>query len=168
MGFEILDIGSGALDSGNIHLKGPNILHCDIDSNAYRVDVVCDIFALPFREKAFKKVYASHILEHVKDPLKALHELKRFADLVVIKVPNGSYYLNLESPNHLFSWNLITLRNIMSKVFDEVEVYPSNRLTRLKGGRVRVWLRKLYLLFEARFLKHKGYREITARGLVRH
>lgn len=46
-----------------------------------------DIHQLPFKDKEFGAVIASHVLEHVKDPVIALNELSRVADEVFIITP---------------------------------------------------------------------------------
>ncbi len=47
------------------------------------VDIQCDLTQLPFADQEFDCLYASHVLEHIKDDQKALAEIKR-----VLK-PNG-------------------------------------------------------------------------------
>lgn len=39
--------------------------------------VVCDVYSLPFRDKTFTYVVASHLVEHLESPRKALVEMKR-------------------------------------------------------------------------------------------
>lgn len=41
------------------------------------VDVKCDITSLPFEDKKFDFIVACHVMEHIKDDLKGLSELKR-------------------------------------------------------------------------------------------
>ena len=41
-----------------------------------------------FTDKTFSVAYASHVLEHVNDPVKAIAELKRVAHEVIIVVPH--------------------------------------------------------------------------------
>jgi ubiquinone/menaquinone biosynthesis C-methylase UbiE len=46
-----------------------------------------DAHKLPFPDKAFGAVIASHVIEHVKDPVTALNELDRVADEVFVITP---------------------------------------------------------------------------------
>ncbi|MDP3910427.1 MAG: class I SAM-dependent methyltransferase [Gemmatimonadales bacterium] len=46
-----------------------------------------DIHALPFGDAAFGAAIASHVLEHVADPARAMAELHRVADQVFVIVP---------------------------------------------------------------------------------
>ena len=47
------------------------------------VDIQCDMTQLPFADREFDFVFASHVLEHIQDDIKALTEVKR------ILKPNG-------------------------------------------------------------------------------
>lgn len=86
----------------------------------------CDVHHLPFRDKIFDVVYASHILEHVFNPLAFLKETKRVAKRgVIVRVPNLLFPDQIESKNHLFSWSKDSLRNLLSLVFDKVEILHS-------------------------------------------
>jgi ubiquinone/menaquinone biosynthesis C-methylase UbiE len=46
-----------------------------------------DVNALPFPDKFFGSALASHIIEHVEDPGRAVRELCRVSDYVVVIVP---------------------------------------------------------------------------------
>lgn len=56
------------------------------DRGQHKVDVQCDILCLPFRDKTFDLVYASHVLEHVQDDATALAEIKRVAMSTAIAI----------------------------------------------------------------------------------
>ncbi len=55
------------------------------------VDIKCDMTKLPFQEKAFDFIFASHVLEHISDDMKALSEIKRILkpgkSIAVLPVP---------------------------------------------------------------------------------
>jgi len=54
------------------------------------VDVTCDITNLPFPNHAFDVVFASHVLEHVKDDRQALKEIQRVltpGGIAILPVP---------------------------------------------------------------------------------
>ena len=121
----ILDIGSGINP-----LKGKNIIHADIKKANDCLEVVADAQNLPFRDNSFEIVHASHVLEHLINPFQALTEFKRITKkIVIVKVPNASYEdcVYLLSPDHLFSWNVITLRQFLEKVFLKVKVLEDLR-----------------------------------------
>ena len=127
----ILDIGSGK----TFPLKRKNVVHADIDREAYHLEVLCDLYYLPFRAESFSLVYASHIVEHLVTPLEGIRSLKRVAkNRVILKVPNASFHLWEESLNHLFSWNEHTLQNLLTKEFPHVKIVASwRRIHKSKG-----------------------------------
>ena len=131
----ILDIGCGR-EKRDFPLKQGNVVHADVDREAYHLEVLCDLHYLPFKEESFSLVFASHIVEHLVNPLEDIRYLKRFAqNTVIIKVPNASFHLCEESLNHLFSWNEHTLQNLLSKEFAHVEIKASwRRLRKSKGS----------------------------------
>jgi SAM-dependent methyltransferase len=55
------------------------------------VDVKCDMTELPFEEGTFDFIFASHVLEHISDDMKALSEIKRILkpgkSIAVLPVP---------------------------------------------------------------------------------
>ena len=78
----------------------------------------CDAHSLPYPDKHFGAVIASHVIEHVDDPVAALRELHRVADEVFVLTPlwwcphtwlhpghqwyrrtNGSFYPWLSAPH---------------------------------------------------------------------
>jgi len=130
----ILDIGSGTEET-DFPLKQENVIHADIDRKAYDLEILCDVHYLPFKEESFTLVFASHIVEHLINPLEAIKNLKRVAkDPVIIKIPNASFHLWEESKYHLFSWNEHTLKNLLNKEFPHVRIQASwRRLNKSKG-----------------------------------
>jgi len=79
----ILDLGSG-----NVELADTTV---DIDEDA-EPDVVHDLdeFPYPFEENEYDTCWLIHILEHLKNPDKALEEAKRIAsDRVIAIIPIG-------------------------------------------------------------------------------
>jgi predicted SAM-dependent methyltransferase len=64
------------------------------------VDVQCDMTNLPFADQEFDFVFASHVLEHIKDDIKALTEIKRILKpqgIAILPVPVVSE-LTIEYP----------------------------------------------------------------------
>ncbi len=102
---KVLEVGSG-----NRPRRRSNVL-CDryIGDNTQRsggdqlvVDdrpfVVADVASLPFKDKSFNYVIASHILEHVDDPVAVAAELMRVAEAGYIETPS-------ELSERLFGWS---------------------------------------------------------------
>jgi hypothetical protein len=124
-------VGSGTQNRWHVHNSGKDLIHIDVDKHAYHLEVVCDAHYLPFVENTFKTTYLSHILEHLYAPLLALYEARYVTNgKVIVKVPNASYYKGKPSDSsgeHLYSWNKWTLHDLLSVVFDKVEVKSTRR-----------------------------------------
>jgi hypothetical protein len=83
----------------------------DIDKRALRdhpCAVVADITSIPFKDKSFGAVFASHIIEHMPNievAERALSELKRVADSVFIVYPSKQSILAwVKLEHHLWLW----------------------------------------------------------------
>jgi len=67
-------------------------IRTDVQRTQYNqqfLDLVCDVCHLPFKSGSFEQVYASHILEHVDNPVQALKEMLRVSrKAVTVKVPH--------------------------------------------------------------------------------
>ncbi len=92
----VVDIGSGdkpfwradvfvdKLSLGNVQRASKfNTIH---DMGMF---VDSDVARMPFRDKTFDFSFASHLLEHVKDPDKVIKEITRISKGGYIEVPNG-------------------------------------------------------------------------------
>lgn len=99
---KVLDIGSGGDPFPFATVLADKFINPSIHrSSKFKSDgkpvYVCDITNMPFDDKEFDYVVASHILEHVDDPIAACRELQR--------VGKAGY---IESPafmkDALFSW----------------------------------------------------------------
>lgn len=72
------------------------------------VDVAADLDAcaetpLPFEDNSFDEIFASHLLEHIKNPLPLMQELHRIARpgaRAIFKTPYGSSDDAFEDPTH--------------------------------------------------------------------
>lgn len=62
-------------------------VNCDIQKPKFKIQnfVLSDICNLPFRDKTFQKVYAFNVLEHIGDHNKAIRELNRISNEVLIR-----------------------------------------------------------------------------------
>jgi ubiquinone/menaquinone biosynthesis C-methylase UbiE len=156
-----LDIGSGRIIEGHRLTEGNNIIHADIDRRAINLEILCSIYDLPFKDQSIPIVLASHLFEHLEEPIRALKELKRITNLyVIIKVPNGSFYKVRPSGivNHIFSWNEWTLKTFLNRVFEDVEVKPTTRWN-IFGNKYFSTLKKIKRIIERGFF---GKSELTA------
>jgi len=88
------------LGSGNNYLDG----FVNIDNNIHsKADVIHDlnIYPYPFRDNEFSEILASHIIEHLDDPLDFLQEIYRLSAngaKLIIKCPHFS--CNWLHPRH--------------------------------------------------------------------
>ena len=126
---ETLDVGCGSPSKWHSFLKTKNVIHVDINKSAYHLEVQCSAYNLPFKPDIFNSVYLRHILEHLIKPVDAIQEAYRVSKhMVIIKVPNGSFYKARESAKgHIYSWTEWTLQNLLELYFGKVTVILSNR-----------------------------------------
>jgi ubiquinone/menaquinone biosynthesis C-methylase UbiE len=137
----LLDIGCGAGSKGDVNIDlFPNDLEqCGASWSAKKVEnfVLADAENLPFKDKCFEELLASHVLEHLKNPFRALKEWRRVADVVTIKVPSA-YHIE-STPTHFFTWNTSTLEQLLKQVFTNVDVTYTDKINVFDGrvtGRV--------------------------------
>lgn len=86
---KVLDVGCGA-NRTNPKSVPQGTVNCDIQKPIRKVQnfVLCDAQHLPFVDKAFRKVFSSHVIEHVDNPFLMLKECLRVANkTVIIKTP---------------------------------------------------------------------------------
>jgi len=151
----ILDVGSG---DHPLFVRRDDVVHCDV-ARGKHLEVLCDAHHLPFRDNAFRIVHASHLLEHCDFPLMVLREFRRVCNgVVVVKVPNARHYGFERTAGHIYSWNFSTFESILKKVFPEVKVYPTIRVTR-RDNLLTAFLVKVALSMLAAFFHHN---ELTA------
>jgi len=67
--------------------------------------VVATIEALPFKDKTFDYVYASHVLEHTDQPEEACQELMRVAHAGYIETPNPFFEQGYNYPKPDRGWS---------------------------------------------------------------
>lgn len=102
-----------------------------MDVNPLRsgINLLGDAHHLPLRDKSVCGLLCRSVLEHVDSPIKALYEMKRVTDgLIVIRVPNvmnfWRIYMTLRNPEypippitrHLQSWDSKSIRYLMRVV----------------------------------------------------
>jgi SAM-dependent methyltransferase len=108
----VLEVGSG----GNPYFRS-NVLLDAYESTSERhwVPLVADrptvlafVESMPFKDKAFDFVIASHVLEHAKDPARFLSEMQRVGKAGYIEVPDAFMERINPYPDHRLE---ITVRN---------------------------------------------------------
>ena len=75
--------------------------------------VVCDVTALPFREKSVDFICCSHVLEHVDDPLAACSELQRVAKAGYIETPNFMKDVLFSWAYGMHRWHTVAINNAL-------------------------------------------------------
>jgi ubiquinone/menaquinone biosynthesis C-methylase UbiE len=112
-----LEIGCGVDRSYKFNPKifGENVVYVDVEKPVMKIPnfIRCDAKRLPFKSLCFTEVYASHVIEHLENPLKFLLEVRR------VLVSNGKVWLwtpNFTSPNarkdpsHRYVFNYFSLK----------------------------------------------------------
>ena len=147
----ILDIGSG-INKFHRHLKGENVIHFDISKKAFGLNVNGDAHFLPFKDKSFDFVVLSHVLEHCYNPFNVLNEVKRVSkDKILIVVPNCGYWKGLpEDTTHLFTWSHFSFFQLLSKVFNFVDVKTLYEFKQTEYIRNCGFIKRVYYLFKLR------------------
>jgi SAM-dependent methyltransferase len=112
-------------------IHGDQYITADIESPLAKVKM--DIHQIPFKENTFDVVLCNHVLEHVKDDIKAMNEIQR-----VLK-PNGFAILQVPFfnpvPEKTFEDPTITDRQEREKIFgqdDHVRKYGKDYPQRIK------------------------------------
>jgi ubiquinone/menaquinone biosynthesis C-methylase UbiE len=91
-------------------------LKCEVNSDIQKPKtkvpnfVLSDICNLPFKDKAFQKVYAFNVLEHVGDHNKATKELDRISNEVIIRFDKIYNLANWFTADH----ESITIENTLT------------------------------------------------------
>jgi len=128
----ILDVGCGSTAHGSVNIdafpKDRN--QCGQEYNPKHIQnfVLADAHYLPFHDQTFDMVVCSHVLEHLHNPLQTLKEMRRVCKhKVILRVPS---HFNLdESKAHIFSWDPLTLKNLLLLVFRKVNVEYTDRVS---------------------------------------
>jgi SAM-dependent methyltransferase len=127
----VLDVGSG----GNPHPRADVLIDRLIGAEHRGGDpmlidrpaIIGDATKLPFKDKAFDYVIASHVLEHMPDPAKFLSELQRVAKAGYIETPNYICERFIPSHAHCLEVALCNNKLIINKKTEYlVDSYISN------------------------------------------
>ncbi len=106
----MLDIGSGHRP----HLDATHLVDLYLKDDTERGKklkrigkflIQANIEALPFKNKVFEYVYASHVLEHANDPAEACRELMRVGKAGYIETPDPFYEQGYGYPKKERGWS---------------------------------------------------------------
>jgi SAM-dependent methyltransferase len=130
---KVLDVGCGHRPKGDVNVdlfpeasahrcvdqrvNGDVALHVHEIPNFVRADA-CH---LPFRDRAFRKVYSWHVIEHLPEPEPFLAECCRVADeQIEVRCPNGEYLScrGEMKPLHLHDFSLDLFREKLKAHID--------------------------------------------------
>lgn len=122
-----LDIGSGGSSYGRFF---PNRISIDIDPKR-SPDVVGDAHDLPFSDEEFEMILCTEVLEHIKDPRRAITEMKRVlkSDGVLVLTTRFVYPIH-DSPNDYWRFTKYGLEELfkeweMIEFVSETEVFST-------------------------------------------
>jgi SAM-dependent methyltransferase len=146
----ILDIGCGFAKETNLDLfrykanpKGDVNVDIGIPDAKIKNYVRCDASYLCFRDESFDKVIASHVLEHLKNPLSCLTEGKRVLKergFFEAYVPNRIAEIGGgHDPNHLWHWDKNTFKKLVGMFFSDVKLTRGGGCWIPIKGNVRLW-----------------------------
>ncbi len=104
---KILDVGCGIN-------KYPGAIGVDVNPHA-RADVLCDLdrFPYPFKDNSFDSLRAVHVIEHVRDVMRAVeefHRLVRPGGSIYIVTPHYTDFSSFCDPTHRWHLNSFSLR----------------------------------------------------------
>jgi SAM-dependent methyltransferase len=139
-----LDVGSS--DGRNLQMLPEGSVAVDIDISrlswaAGRYTVIghdLNKLPLPFHEHSFDTVLMTHVLEHLKEPLSVLSDIKRILTTdgrLIVAVPNSHciYGNSSEKPYHLHSFSYKSFRTLVRAAGFEIEKayfnWPKTRST---------------------------------------
>ncbi len=141
-GLSVLDIGCG---TGHLIGKLAGFKKCkvygiDISNKAINIlhtkginGEVWNAENLDGFDKKFDVVVLSHILEHITDEENLIRNSKPIANkFILVAVPNNLMGSE-EEPTHLRKYTKVGLSNLLSKYFNKVEDYSSDKFLIMKA-----------------------------------
>jgi SAM-dependent methyltransferase len=146
----ILDVGCGIR-------KYPGAIGIDRNASS-RADVLCDLdhYPYPFRDDAFDRLLAIHVIEHLADVVRTMeefHRLVRPGGTVRIETPHYTDFSSFCDPTHRSHLNSFSFRYFGEK--HGGFGYYSNVRFREAGLRLRLLSLWRWLGFE--FLVNRSY-----------
>ena len=130
----VLDIGCGDKPRGHVNLDLYTFESPHLRARGRRINprqsqnfLTADAQHLPFRAKVFTDIYASHVLEHLPNPLQALQEWSRVAYRQIhIEIPNLKT-IRHENPTHLYTWSRDSLFNLLQFACPDAAIRVDSR-----------------------------------------
>jgi SAM-dependent methyltransferase len=163
----VLDVGCGQRPYEKTFFAGAaRYIGTDYLTDRSRPDVISSALHLPFADGAFDTVVSTEVLEHVPEPLRALHEMARVLKAgghLVLSVP--LYWPRHEVPYDFFRYPYDGLLYLVEKGgFDLVKLYSRGRsyaflaqgLQHVQpiGARLVMWMINRFALWCDRHLRH--------------
>lgn len=117
---KVLDIGSGNSSYGKFF---PNRISVDIDPKR-KPDIIADFHNLPFKNGEAGIVLTTEVFEHLKDPRKAVEEIKRvLKDKGLVILTTRFVFPIHDAPNDFWRFTKYGLRELF-KDFEIIELVP--------------------------------------------
>jgi len=110
MSMQSLNIGCGSDPWGDVRVD----VSCSFLTASFKPTILADAHYLPFKDRSFEVVKSSHMLEHLKNPSKALDEILRVVTKeLVLSFPTEWDILPLLITPHraVLKWAYLTRKN---------------------------------------------------------
>jgi len=156
----VLDAGSGEIRRYKSFFKFEKYITLDINS-AVRPDIVGSVENIPLENKSVDSIVSTQVLEHIKDPQKAINEFYRIlkpGGCCLITVPQSSELH--EEPNDYFRFTRFGLEELFKKAGFKIILIekrggfwalrsqePIRYLIDLFDLNKHLWLAKIFNLF---------------------
>ena len=124
----ILDVGCGTLHQSFKRIYGERYTSLDLSSTPFPKSVPGDAHDLSmFHDDSFDIVTMWSVIEHLKEPYKALSEAIRVAKTVVTLSTDFTERDKNMSDNHYYSWTQKTLNHLLSE-FGESKTWVAGNI----------------------------------------
>jgi len=119
---KVLNIGSGGAFGKLINLVNKfDVVNIDFDENK-KPDILFDIMSAPLKDNLFHSIFFLEVLEHVKNPFKAIEEIKRLlkpGGELILSVP--FVYPEHDIPHDYFRFTKYGIK-LLLKDFDIIKI----------------------------------------------
>lgn len=140
----VMDIGSGAGYGVEYLSRKANVIGVDNNVTALkyaRKHYPRSIFKrgnaqkLNFADEKFDVVTSFEVIEHLREPMRYLKEIKRILSIngiFVLSTPNADYPQATSSPFHIREYSKNELKQMLMKEFTEVEIFGQQKNKKAK------------------------------------